>query len=125
MDYTAARRERGDKMQIDKETPDNGINIKFGADRTASSKKGEYRLVSQNSVNGEKKRLNGTTKRGRLIFSFYTCTRKTMLRYTGEIQKKSTKKCIYMRGSGERERAGTMAHCFDWHTLFFTSISLV
>ena len=91
-------------MQIDKETPDNGINIKFGADRTASSKKGEYRLVSQNSVNGEKKRLNGTTKRGRLIFSFYTCTRKTMLRYTGEIQKKSTKKCIYMRGSGERER---------------------
>lgn len=53
--------------QQDKE-PDNGINIKFGPDK---GKKGEYRLVNQNStaaVNGKKKRMNGTTKRGKFIF---------------------------------------------------------
>lgn len=45
-------------MQGDKE-PDNGINIKFGADR----KKGEYRLVGQGQENGKKARMNGTTER--------------------------------------------------------------
>lgn len=56
-------------MTNDKE-PDNGINIKFGADRT--SKKGEYRLVAQNNapaVNGKKKRMNGTTKKGQYLLN--------------------------------------------------------
>ncbi|XP_058804067.1 monocarboxylate transporter 13 [Phymastichus coffea] len=41
---------------------DNGINIKFGEDRT----KGDYRLVKPNNaaaLNGKKKRANGTAKR--------------------------------------------------------------
>lgn len=53
-------------MTTDKE-PDNGINIKFGADR--ASKKGEYRLVAQSNA---EKRINGTGKKGKLTFSpFY------------------------------------------------------
>ncbi|XP_008206529.1 uncharacterized protein LOC100123026 isoform X4 [Nasonia vitripennis] len=57
-------------MTTDKE-PDNGINIKFGADRT-SSKKGEYRLVAQQSnaekgINGSAKKAAGPKKRAQPI----------------------------------------------------------
>ncbi|KAG7209079.1 hypothetical protein KM043_015231 [Ampulex compressa] len=38
---------------------DNGINIKFGSNKT---KKGNYKLVSQNSENEKNSKLNGTTK---------------------------------------------------------------
>lgn len=43
---------------------DNGINIKFGANK---NKKGNYRLVSQHSENEKKSNFNGTNKQGKLF----------------------------------------------------------
>lgn len=43
---------------------DNGINIKFGANK---NKKGSYRLVSQHSENEKKSNFNGTNKQSKLF----------------------------------------------------------
>ncbi|XP_014212460.1 uncharacterized protein LOC106642229 [Copidosoma floridanum] len=58
-------------MLTDKGDQDNGISMKFGADRKNSviSKKGEYQLVmgENNVANGKKGRMNGTTKEATII----------------------------------------------------------